>query len=112
LTKLRQRKLLNIKYMPKRPKFKRGFTWHHHLDEWWDRRTQEWKVKLFLTMAGVIVALFVASALWLHHWSERDQMVQEAKLLRGVKIGETDRLMVAPGGASQAPVSLEVRSGE
>ena len=69
-------------------------------------------MKLFLMMAGVIVALFVVSALWLHHWSERDQMVQEAKLLRGVKIGETDRLMVAPGGASQAPVSLEVRSGE
>ncbi len=117
LTKLRQRKLLNIRYMPKRPKFKRGFTWRHHFDEWWDRRTHEWKVKLFLIMAGVVVALCVASALWFHHWSERDQMVQEAKMLRGVKIGETDRLMVAPGEASQAPVtqapvSLEVRSGE
>ena len=74
-------------------------------------------MKLFLIMAGVVVALCVTSALWFHHWSERDQMVQEAKMLRGVKIGETDRLMVAPGEASQAPVtqapvSLEVRSGE
>ena len=68
-------------------------------------------------MAGMIVALFVASALWLHHWSERDQIMQEVKMLREVKIGETDRLMVAPSGASQVPVmqapaSLEVRSGE
>ena len=103
--------------MPKRPKFKRGFTWRHHFDEWWDRRTHEWKVKLFLTMAGVVVALFAAFALWFHHWSERDHIVREAKILRAVKIGETDRLMVAPGGASQAPttqapVSLGVRSGE
>ena len=34
--------------MPKGTKFKKGFTWRHYFDEWWDRRPQEWKVRLFV----------------------------------------------------------------
>ena len=44
--------------MLKGPKFKKGFTWRHHFDEWWDRRSQEWKVRLFVgvVLGGAAVA--------------------------------------------------------
>ena len=43
----------------KLPKYKKGYTWGHYLDEWWDRAGTEFKVKLF---CFVVIGLLVSAA--------------------------------------------------
>jgi hypothetical protein len=45
--------------MPKRPKYKKGYTWVHHFDEWWDRREAIFKAKIFcFGVLGLVLAAF------------------------------------------------------
>lgn len=95
--------------MANNPKFKRGFTWRHHLDEWWDRRPQEWKAKLFV---GLVLGLFVAGIgliYFSHRWIERDEILSEAKRIHQSRIEASDRLMAPKFDSRAAP---ELREGK
>ena len=103
--------------MPKRPKFKRGFTWRHHLDEWWDRRPHEWKIRLFLVSGLIGVALLSGLVFYVHQWAEKDALLTEAKRIHQSRIENSDKLISAKprkdsGPTSREAVSLEIRSGE
>ena len=103
--------------MPKGPKFKRGFTWRHHLDEWWDRRPQELKARLFVVVALGSVALGVGLFLWVHRWTERSEIMAEAKRIHQSRIEASDKLMAPKAEPSRAPdlrnpTQLEPRSSD
>lgn len=103
--------------MPKGPKYKKGFTFRHHFDEWWDRRPHEWKVRLivflgFMALVGAAAALF-----WGHRWMEREELMTEAKRLHEKRIQEMDSRLISetpaqPPPLTPPPVSLEIRPGE
>ena len=76
--------------MPKGPKFKKGFTWRHHFDEWWDRRPQEWKVRLFVFAALGVVAVVAIFFFWLHRWTDRQEIITEAKRIHQSRIEALD----------------------
>ena len=85
--------------MSKRPKFKRGSTWKHHFDEWWDRRSQEWKAKFFITLGlGTVFALF-GLLYFIHRRVEREEILSEAKRVHQSRIEASDKL-VAPQSKS------------
>ena len=65
--------------MPKEPKFKCGFTWQHHLDEWWDRRPQEWKAKFFIHLVLGFILVTAGLIFFVHHWIEKEQILADAK---------------------------------
>ncbi|NBR46120.1 MAG: hypothetical protein EBT68_03260 [Verrucomicrobia bacterium] len=65
--------------MPKRIKYKRGYTWRHFFDEWWDRRPEEWKVKLFVSIGLLVLAGLFAGVFMGFHWIERKEMVGQAE---------------------------------
>ena len=103
--------------MPKGPKFKRGFTWRHHFDEWWDRRPHEWKVSLFVVAGLMVVAGMVAMLLWVQRSMERNERITDAKKLHQKRIQQVDRQMVSEVPTQSPPMiprtgSLEVRPGE
>ena len=103
--------------MTKGPKFRRGYTWRHHWDEWWDRRPEEWKAKLFVLLAGLGLALLAGGLFWGNRRMEKNEILSEAKKIRQIRVAETDRIMVAPVKTAQPPAmqqsaNLEVRSGE
>ena len=95
--------------MPKGPKFKRGFTLRHHWDEWWDRRPQEVKAKIFV---GLAVVFLIASAVCLtlfHDWTEKNEFLNEAKRVHQSRIEASDKL-IAPKFDPQGIPSL--RNGD
>lgn len=103
--------------MPKEPKFKRGFTWRHHLDEWWDRRPQEWKARLlvFATLGGL--AVLAGSLFWVHRWTEKNGLVAEAKRIHQNRIKTSDSVILpkadpVPMAGLRDPKSLETRPAE
>ena len=105
------------RHMAKKPKFKRGFTWRHHLDEWWDRRPHEWKIRLFLVSGLVGVALLGGLVFYIHQWTEMDALLTEAKRIHQSRIENSDKLISAKpredsGPAPREAVSLQIRSGE
>jgi hypothetical protein len=53
--------------MPKRPKYKRGFTLGHYFDEWWDRVGVEFKIKLFISL---LVIGLIGTVLGFYCWHE------------------------------------------
>lgn len=117
MTKLTLRNLLNIRYMPKGPKYKKGFTLRHYFDEWWDRRPHEWKVRLFVFFGFVTVIAAIAVLFWAHRWTERDELITQAKKLHEKRIQEVDSRMAAEPSIPPQPLmhpsaSLEVRPGE
>ena len=110
-------KLLTIRYMPKGPKYKKGFTLRHYFDEWWDRRPHEWKVRLIVFIALVVVIGVSVSLFMVHRWMERDELMTQAKELHEKRVRTIDSRMTAE--ASRPPQSLmppsaplEVRPGE
>ncbi len=103
--------------MPKVPKFKRGFTWRHHFDEWWDRRPHEWKVKLFVFAGLMVVAGMVVVLLWAQGSMERDELITGAKKLHQKRVQGVDSQMALEVPAQPPPLiprsgTLEVRPGE
>ena len=103
--------------MIKPAKYKRGYTWRHHLDEWWDRAGTEFKVKLF---CFVVIGLLVSAAgtvFWVSQKMERESFMEIAKEAKIKVATEADGLIqnkVSDNRASpafqQAP-SLEIRGG-
>ena len=94
--------------MPKGPKTKRGFTWQHHFDEWWDRRPHEWKIRLFL-WTGILAVVGAAGIyFWLHRWMAREEILAEAKKIHQQRIEGSDKLLVPK---ESSLVSPELRAG-
>ena len=99
------------------PKYKKGYTWRHHLDEWWDRAGTEFKVKLF---CFVVIGLLVSAAgtvFWVSQKMERESFMEIAKVAKIKAATEADGLIqnkVSDNRASptfqQAPL-LEIRGG-
>ena len=103
--------------MPKGPKYKKGFTLRHYFDEWWDRRPHEWKVRLFVFFGVFTVLAVIALLFWAHRWTERDELITQAKELHQKRIQKMDSRMAAEPASQHQPLlppsdSLEVRSGE
>ena len=104
-------KVINI------PKYKKGYTWRHHLDEWWDRAGTEFKVKLF---CFVLIGLLVSAAgtvFWVSQKVERESFMEIAKVAKIKAATEAVGLIqnkVSDNRGSptsqQAP-SLEIRGG-
>ncbi len=103
--------------MPKGPRFKRGFTWRHHFDEWWDRRPQEWKARLFVgvVLGGIFSGIFLF--LWGSRWMERNELLTDGKRIRQSRIEASDKLMVpkeepAAMPGFRNPTQVETRVAE
>ena len=99
------------------PKHKKGYTWRHHLDEWWDRAGTEFKIKLF---CFVVIGLLVSAAgtvFWVSQKMERESFIEIAKEAKVKATAEADGLIqnkVSDNRGSptfqQAPL-LEIRGG-
>jgi len=99
------------------PKYKKGYTWRHHLDEWWDRAGNEFKVKLF---CFVVIGLLVSAAgmvFLVSQRMERNSLMEIGKAAKIKAAAEADGLIqnkVSDNRASpafqQAPL-LEIRGG-
>jgi hypothetical protein len=99
------------------PKYKKGYTWRHHLDEWWDRAGTEFKVKLF---CFVVIGLLVSAAgtvFWVSQKMERESFIENATVAKIKAATEVDGLIqnkVSDNRGSptfqQAPL-LEIRGG-
>ena len=79
--------------MIKIPKYKKGYTWRHHLDEWWDRAGTEFKVKLF---CFVVIGLLVSAAgtiFWVSQKMERESFMEIAKEAKIKAAAEADGLI-------------------
>lgn len=114
---LLKRKLLNNRNMHQNLKFKRGFTWRHHFDEWWDRRPHEWKVRLFVFAGLMVVAGMMVLLLWAQRSMERDELITEAKKLHQKRIQGVDSQIASEVPVQSPPMIpqsevLEVRAGE
>lgn len=88
--------------MPKDPKFKRGYTFHHYFDEWWDRRSQEWKIKCYLGMGGLVACGFAGLLLWMYRWTEREQILIESRAIHQQRIQGADKIIGAGRVATPA----------
>jgi hypothetical protein len=98
-------------------KYKKGYTWRHHLDEWWDRAGTEFKVKLF---CFVVIGLLVSAAgtvFWVSQKMERESFMEIANAAKVKATAEADGLIQnknsdnrASHTFQQAP-SLEIRGG-
>ena len=85
--------------MPKRPKHKRGFTWSHYFDEWWDRVGEEFKIKLFVSM---LLLILTGGGLGFYFWFqqyEKKELLEMAQIRQqhGVEISEK----------AQEPISVQ-----
>ncbi|NDE85645.1 MAG: hypothetical protein EB056_06465 [Verrucomicrobia bacterium] len=65
--------------MAKRPKYKRGFTHVHYFDEWWDRLSEEFKVKLFISIFLLVV---FGGGLGFHFWSQYQEKREFLEAIR------------------------------
>jgi hypothetical protein len=50
--------------MPKELKYKKGFTWRHHLDEKWDRLDYSFKLKIQAFFFIFIIGVSVLGLVW------------------------------------------------
>jgi len=89
-------------------KYKKGYTWRHHLDEWWDRAGTEFKVKLF---CFVVIGLLVSAAGMVFLVSQR--MERNSMKAATEAVGLIQNKVSDNRGSptfQQAP-SLEIREG-
>lgn len=103
--------------MLKGPKYKRGFTLRHHLDEWWDRRPHEWKVRLMVSVVLAVVVGGLALLFWGHRWMEREELITQARAAHLKRVQTADREMASSPPVQSPPImapsaSLELRPGE
>jgi hypothetical protein len=101
----------------KTPKYKKGYTWRHHLDEWWDRAGTQFKVKLFCFVVIGLLVTAVGMVFWVSQRMERESFMEIAKGAKIKAAAEADGLIqnkVSDNRATpvfqQAP-SLEIRGG-
>ena len=103
--------------MIKAAKYKRGYTWRHHLDEWWDRAGTEFRVKLFCFVVIGLLVSAAGTAFWVSQKMERESFMEIAKVAKIKAATEAVGLIqnkVSDNRGSptfqQAP-SLEIREG-
>ena len=101
----------------KLPKYKKGYTWRHHLDEWWDRAGTEFKVKLFCFVVIGLLVSAAGTAFWFSQKMERESFIEIAQVAKIKAATEAVGLIqnkVSDNRGSptfqQAP-SLEIRGG-
>ena len=99
------------------PKYKKGYTWGHYLDEWWDRAGTEFKVKLF---CFVVIGLLVSAAgivFLVLQRMERESFMEIAKVSKIKAAAESDGLIQnkildnRSSPAFQPAPPLEIRGG-
>ena len=101
----------------KSPKYKKGYTWRHHLDEWWDRSGTEFKVKLFCFVVIGLLVLSVGMVFWGSQKVERNSLMEIGKAAKIKAAAETDGLIQnkvsnnRTSPAFQPAPSLEIRGG-
>ena len=63
--------------MPKELKYKKGFTWRHHLDEKWDRLDYSFKLKIQAFFFIFIIAVSVLGLVWANQKEEKAQLIKD-----------------------------------
>jgi len=77
--------------MPKRPKYKKGYTWAHHFDEWWDRRETAFKAKIFcFGVLGLVLAAFGGIYFGCNRF-EKSDLIQTFVDTKNRKIKDSDK---------------------
>ena len=108
MTISRQDKFLSLRYMSRRPKYKRGFTFGHHFDEWWDRRGVDFQNKLYLFLLLIVVTVV---GVGLYHWQKKvEEMelrdaLEKKKELEPPKPKQTFRIDPAPRSTAPSPIN-------
>lgn len=77
--------------MPKEIKYRKGFTWRHHLDERWDRLDYGFKLRLQIFIFVSLLCGASGLLVWANRRGEREEWLREGakqELLRKVKSGE------------------------
>jgi hypothetical protein len=70
--------------MPKKLKYKKGFTWRHHLDEKWDRLDYSFKLKIQAFFLIFILGVAFLGLAWANQKHEKAQLMKD-----GATRGET-----------------------
>ena len=77
--------------MSKGPKYKKGFTWAHHVDEWWDRREAVFKAKIFcFGILGLLLAGLGGIYFGYNRFEKKD-LIQTSIETRNRKIQDSDK---------------------
>ena len=103
--------------MIKPAKYKRGYTWRDHLDEWWDRAGTEFKVKLFCFVVIGLLVSAAGTAFWFSQKMERESFIEIAQVAKIKAAAESDGLIQSEildnraSPAFQPAPSLEIRGG-
>ena len=104
-------------YMSKEPKHKKGYTWTHHFDEWWDRREAGFKAKIFcFGILGILLGAW-GGIYFGYNRFERKELIQNFVETKNRKIQESDKSIRRIGyktphsPAFQNAWSSEVRPG-
>ena len=63
--------------MPKELKYKKGFTWRHHLDEKWDRLDYSFKLKIQAFFCIFIIGVSVLGLVWANQKDEKAQLIKD-----------------------------------
>ena len=96
--------------MPTQPKYKKGFTLSHYFDEWWDRRGEDFKIKLWLVLAAFILGIVALGLIWWHGQVEKREMLELAqKRLEAREAAEDDQARKKLGQRPLSPGSVNPR---
>ena len=63
--------------MPKGLKYKKGFTWRHHLDEKWDRLDYSFKLKIQAFFLIFILGVAFLGLAWANQKHEKAQLMKD-----------------------------------
>jgi hypothetical protein len=63
--------------MPKELKYKKGFTWHHHFDEKWDRLDYSFKLKIQAFFLIFILGVAFLGLAWANQKHEKAQLMKD-----------------------------------
>ena len=63
--------------MPKELKYKKGFTWRHHLDEKWDRLDYSFKLKIQAFFFIFILGVAFLGLAWANQKHEKAQLMKD-----------------------------------
>jgi len=77
--------------MTKRPKYKKGYTWSDHFDEWWDRRDAAFKAKIFcFGVLGLVLAALGGIYFGCNRFEKTD-LIQTSVETKSRKIQDSDK---------------------
>jgi hypothetical protein len=57
-------------------KYKKGFTWRHHLDEKWDRLDYGFKIKLQGFILLIVVGCAASALVWANQRSKKNEWLE------------------------------------